>query len=280
MDFVSRLPLNPTKKDSVWVIVDRLTKSAHFIPIRIDYSLQKLTKLYIAEIKRLHEIPVSIISYRVLRFTSRFWKKLHEALGTRLNFSIAYHPQTDGQSERSSIQMALYKALYGRRCCTPLCWTLLSERRVLGSELVSKIENTVKLIHDRLKVSFDQQKSDVELKRKDIEFSVGDQVFLKVSSWKKVLQFGHKGKLSPRTTIRVEQIHEIFHVSMLRRYWSDASHIVPVDEIELRPKLTFKEEPIQIIDHDVKMLRKKTVPLVKVLWQNHDTEEATWEPEA
>ncbi|KAG8500940.1 hypothetical protein CXB51_002866 [Gossypium anomalum] len=100
MDFVSGLPLTPTKKDSVWVVVDRLTKSAHFIPVRTDYSLQKLAKLYVAGIVRLHGVPVSIISDRDPRFTSRFWRKLQEALGTRVDFSTAFHPQTDGQSER------------------------------------------------------------------------------------------------------------------------------------------------------------------------------------
>ena len=100
MDFVSGLPLTPSKKDSIWVIVDRLTKSAHFIPVHTDFSLQKLAKLYVAEIVRLHGVPVSIISDRDPRFTSRFWQKLHEVLGTRLNFSTAFHPQTDGQSKR------------------------------------------------------------------------------------------------------------------------------------------------------------------------------------
>ena len=96
MDFVSGLPLTPSKKDLIWVIVDRLTKSAHFIPVRTDYSLQKLAKLYVAKIVRLHGVPVSIISDRDPRFTSRFWQKLHEALGTRLNFSTTFHPQIDG----------------------------------------------------------------------------------------------------------------------------------------------------------------------------------------
>ncbi|XP_012472464.1 uncharacterized protein LOC105789640 [Gossypium raimondii] len=99
-NFFSGLPLAPTKKDSIWVIVDRLTKSAHFIPVRTDYFLQKLAKLYISKIVRLHRVSVSIISYRDPRFTSRFWKKLHEALGLRLDFSIVFHPQTNGQSDR------------------------------------------------------------------------------------------------------------------------------------------------------------------------------------
>ena len=100
MDFVVGLPLTGRRHDSVWVVVDRLTKSAHFLPVRTDYSLDKLAELYIKEIVRLHGIPVTIISDRDPRFTSRFWGKLQEALGTRLNFSTVFHPQTDGQSER------------------------------------------------------------------------------------------------------------------------------------------------------------------------------------
>ena len=104
MDFVVGLPLTGRRHDSVWVVVDRLTKSSHFLPVRTDYSLDNLTKLYIKEIVRLHGIPVSIISDQDPRFTSRFWGKLQEALGTRLNFSTAFHPQTDGQS-KSVIQI-------------------------------------------------------------------------------------------------------------------------------------------------------------------------------
>ena len=98
MDFVVMLPVTGRKHDSVWVVVDRLTKSAHFLPVRTDYSLDKLTELYIREIVWLHGIPILIISDRDPRFTSRFWGKLQEALGTRLNFSIAFHLQTDGPS--------------------------------------------------------------------------------------------------------------------------------------------------------------------------------------
>jgi len=158
MDFVVGLPRTIQKFDFIWVIVDRLTKSAHFLPINIRYSLEKLTELYIKEIVRLHGVPKSIISNRDPKFTSKFWESLHQALGTKLHLSSAYHPQTDGQSERtiqsledllracvlensnswdrylplieftynnsfhSSIGMAPYEALYGRKCRTPLCW--------------------------------------------------------------------------------------------------------------------------------------------------------------
>ena len=100
MDLVSGLPLTQQKHDSVWVIVDKLTKSAHFIPVKMDYSMDRLVELYVKEIIRLYGIPLSIVLYRDSRFTSRFWKELQSALGTRLNFSTAFHPQTDGKSER------------------------------------------------------------------------------------------------------------------------------------------------------------------------------------
>jgi hypothetical protein len=95
------LPRAPSGQDAIWVIVDRLTKSAHFIPYKINDSMQKMTELYIREIVRLHGVPNSIVSDRDPRFTSKFWGRLQDAMGTRLNFSTAYHPQTDGQSERT-----------------------------------------------------------------------------------------------------------------------------------------------------------------------------------
>ena len=223
MDFVVGLPLTRRKHDSVWVVVDRLTKLAHFLPVRNDYSLDKLAELYIKEIVQLHGIPISIISDRDPRFTSRFWGKLQEALGTRLNFSTTFHPQTDGQSERviqimedmlrscvidyegswdryiplvefvynssfqSSIGMAPYEALYGRKCRTPLCWTELSEKKVIGPDLIQETEEKVKMIRERLKVADDRQKSYADMKRKDIRYEIGEKVFLKVSPWKKVM---------------------------------------------------------------------------------------------
>jgi hypothetical protein len=334
MDFVSGFPMTPRKHNAVWVIVDRFTKSAHFLPVRMDFSLPRLAQLYIAEIVRLHGIPESIISDRDPRFTSRFWKSFQEALGSKLRFSTTFHPQTDGQSERviqvledmlrcvaidfegswekylhlvefaynnsfqASIQMAPFEALYGRKCRTPLCWMELSERRIVGPDLVRETEEKVKLIRDKLKAAHDRQKSYADLKRKEIEFNVGDRVFRKVSPWKKVFRFGRKGKLSPRfigpyeviervgpvayrleLPQELEKIHNVFHVSMLRRYRSDPSHVLSTEAIELQSDLTFEEEPVEILAYDVKELRRKSIPIVKVLWRNHTTEEATWEPE-
>ena len=140
-------------------------------------------------------------------------------------------------SFQSSIGMAPYEALYGRKCRTPLCWTELSEKKVIGPDLIQETEEKVKMIRERLKVANDRQKSYADMKRKDISYEIGEKVFLKVSPWKKVMRFGKKGKLSSRfigpyeviekvgpVAYRLalppdlEKIHNVFHVSMLRRY--------------------------------------------------------------
>ncbi|WCJ18415.1 Transposon Tf2-9 polyprotein [Euphorbia peplus] len=334
MDFASGLPRTQHGNDAIWVIVDRLTKSAHFLPVKVSFSLEKLAQLYVKQIVRLHGMPVSIVSDRDPRFTSRFWPSFQNALGTKLNFSTAFHPQTDGQSERtiqtledmlrgsilnfhgswdvhlplmefaynnsyqSSIDMAPYETLYGRRCRTPLCWSEVGGRQLLGPKLVQETSEKIKIIQQSLKEAQDRQKSYADLKRRPIEYDVGDKVFLKVSPWKGLLRFGKKGKLSPRfigpyeiverigpVAYRLQlpqnlsNIHDVFHVSMLRRYKSDPSHIIQEQPIELSGDLSYKEEPVAILAKEEKVLRNKIVPLVKVLSHRHSREEATWERE-
>ena len=154
------------------------------------------------------------------------------------------------------------------------------------------------MIREILKVATDRQKSHADMKIKYIPYEVGEKVFLKVSPWKKVMRFEKNGKLSPKFTgpyeviekvglvayclalpSDLEKIHNFFHVSMLTRYLSDPSHVVSSETIELRPDLTYEEEPVEILAREVKELRNKRIPLVKVLWRNHKTEEATWESE-
>ncbi|WRX11508.1 Reverse transcriptase domain - like 10 [Theobroma cacao] len=234
MDFVLGLPLTQRGKDAIWVIVDQLTKSAHFLAVHSTYSIEKLAQLYIDEIVRLHGVPLSIVSDRDPRFTSRFLPKFQEALGTKLKFSTAFHPQTDGQSERtiqtledmlracvidfigswdrhlplveftynnsfqSSVGMAPYEALYGRKCRTPLCWDEVGERKLVSVELIELTNDKIKVIRERLKVAQDRQKSYADKRRKDLEFEIDDKVFLKVSPWKGVIRFAKRGKLNPR----------------------------------------------------------------------------------
>ena len=201
-------------------------------------------------------------------------------------------------SFQSSIGMTPYEALYGRKCRTPLCWTDLSKKKVIGPDLIQETKEKVKMIRERLKVATNRHKSYADIKRKYIRYEISEKVFLKVSPWKKVMRFGKKGKLSPRfigpyevikkvgpvayhlaLPPELEKIHNVFHVSMLRRYRSDPSHIVSLETIKLRPDLTYEEEPVEILVLEVKELRNKKIPLVKVLWRNHKTEEATWESE-
>ncbi|XP_060183082.1 uncharacterized protein LOC132613038 [Lycium barbarum] len=194
--------------------------------------------------------------------------------------------------------MPPHKSLYGRKRRTPLCWSEVGERKLVGTEIVQQTEDKVKIIKDCLKIASDRQKSYVDLKSREIEHQVGDKVFLKVSPLKKIMRFGQKGKLSPRfirpyevlervglvayklaLPPKLDKIHNVFHVSILRRYRSDPSNILYVESIEVSPDLTYKEEPIQILAHETKDLRNNKIPLVRFLWRNHSGKEATWERE-
>ncbi|KAJ9552981.1 hypothetical protein OSB04_017026 [Centaurea solstitialis] len=234
MDFVTGLSATVRKHDAIWVVVDRLTKSAHFIAIREASSSEVLADIYVREIVARHGVPVTVISDRDVRFTSRFWNRFHEELGTTLQFSTAFHPQTDGQSERTiqtledmlracvlefggswdshlplvefsynnsfhaSIGMPPYEMLYGRRCRTPVCWGEVGQRELGSTEIVQRTTESVQLIRDRLRTAQSRQKSYADKRRSDLEFRVGDRVLLKVSPWKGVIRFRKRGKLGPR----------------------------------------------------------------------------------
>ncbi|GKB90332.1 putative reverse transcriptase domain-containing protein [Tanacetum coccineum] len=170
MDFVTKLPRTSSGHDTIWVIVDRLTKSAHFLPMREDYKMERLARLYLNEIVARHGVPISIISDRDSRFTSRFWQSMQEALGTRLDMSTAYHPQTDGSwdvhillveflynnSYHSSVRCAPFEALYGRKCCSPIMWAEVGECQLIGPELVQETTEKISQIKDRLKATHDR----------------------------------------------------------------------------------------------------------------------------
>ncbi|WVZ24011.1 hypothetical protein V8G54_002555 [Vigna mungo] len=234
MDFVTHLPRSSKGHDSIWVIVDRLTKSAHFLPINLRMSMEKLAELYIREILRLHGVPNSIVSDRDPRFTSRFWQLLQEALGSRLRMSSAYHPQTDGQTERTiqsledllracvldhlgswsevlplveftynnsyhpSIGMTPFEALYGRRCRTPLCWFQDGEAILIGPELLQQTTEKVKLIQERMRATRSRQKSYADQRKRPLEFNEGDHVFLRVTPVTGVGRAIKSKKLSPK----------------------------------------------------------------------------------
>ncbi|WVZ77744.1 hypothetical protein U9M48_025571 [Paspalum notatum var. saurae] len=234
MDFVVGLPRTQKGYDSIWVIIDRFTKSAHFIPVKTCYTAATYAGLYFSRIVSLHGIPVTITSDRGSVFVSRFWEHLQTALGTKLIRSSAYHPQTSGQVKRvnqivedmlracaltystkwdeclplsefaynnsyqKSLNMAPFEALYGRRCRTPLNWSEPGERVTFGPDLVTQAEEQVRFIQENLKRAQSRQKSYSDRRRRPLVFKEGDHVYLRVSPMKGVHRFGVKGKLAPR----------------------------------------------------------------------------------
>ncbi|GJX29837.1 putative reverse transcriptase domain-containing protein [Tanacetum coccineum] len=334
MDFITKLPRSSQGFDTIWVIVDRLTKSAHFLPIRENDPLDKLARLYLNRIVARHGIPASIICDRDGRFTSNFWRSFQKALGTDISMSTAYHPETDGQSERTiqtledmlracvidfgkgwvkhlplaefsynnsyhaSIKAAPYEALYGRKCRSPVCWAEVGEAQLTGPELIQETTEKIVLIKQRMQAAQDRQKSYADRKRKPMEFEVGDRVMLKVSPWKGVVRFGKRGKLNPRyvgpfkvlakvgkVAYRLElpqelsRVHHTFHVSNLKKCYADEPIVMPLEGIHVDDKLQFVEEPVEIMEREIKRLKRSRIPLVKVRWNSRRGPEFTWERE-
>ncbi|KAA3480533.1 reverse transcriptase [Gossypium australe] len=243
MDFVSGLPLTPRKKDTIWVG----------------------SKVYTEVLEEIARSFRQKTAFQYSFSSANIWSIRVDHSDSRRYVKIFF---------QSSIKMAPYEALYGRKCRTPLYWTALSVNKLHGVDLIKYSEQKVKLIRDCLKATSDRQKSYADLKRKDIEFEIGDKVFLKVSSWKKVLRFRRKGKLSPRfigpyeviervgpvayrlrLPSELEKIRNVFHISMLRRYRSDPSHVITPSEIEIRSDMTYEEEPICILARKVKYFK-------------------------
>ncbi|GKB23068.1 putative reverse transcriptase domain-containing protein [Tanacetum coccineum] len=245
--------------------------------------LDKLARLYLNKIVARHGIPVSIICDRDGRFTSNFWRSFQKALGTEISMSTAYHPEIDGQSERTiqtledmlracvidfgkgwvkhlplaefsynnsyqnSTKAAPYEALYGRKCRLPMCWAEVGEAQLTGPELIQETTEKIVLIKQRIQATQDRQKSYAGLKRKPMEFDVEDRVMLKVLPWKGVVCFGKR-------VMSLEGIH--------------------VDD-----KLQFVEEPVEIMEREIKRLKRSRIPLVKVCWNFKRGPEFTWERE-
>nr|GEX54750.1 putative reverse transcriptase domain-containing protein [Tanacetum cinerariifolium] len=266
--------------------------------------MEKLVRFYIDEIIAWHEVPVSISLDRDTRFTSRIWQTLQKALGTRLDMSTAYHPQTDGQSERTKQtledMLRAYVIEFGGswdvHLPSPVLWAEIRESRLIGPELVQETTDKVVLIKEKLKEAKDHQKSYADNRRKPLEFKVRDQVLLKVSPWKGVIHFRKKGKLASRYVgpfeilerIRpvayrlrlpeeLSSVHDIFHVSNLKKCLADANLHVPLKEIKIDKNLHFVEEHVEIMDREVKRLKRSKIPIIKVCWNSKCGPEFTWE---
>ncbi|GKB19616.1 putative reverse transcriptase domain-containing protein [Tanacetum coccineum] len=292
MDFVTKLPKTTTGQDTIWVIVDHLTKSAHILPMREDNMLEKLMRQYLKEVVSKHKVPVSIISDRDGKFTLHFWKSLNKALGTRLDMSTAYHPETNGQSERTiqtledmlcacvldfgkgwdkhlplvefsynnsyrtSIKAAPFEALYRRKCRSPICWAKVRDSQLTGPEIIYETTEKIIQIKSRIQAARDRQKSYA-----DIIAKIGTVAYR--------LELPEK----------LSRVHNTFHVSKLKKCMAEEPLAIPLDEIQVDDKLYFIEEPVEIMDREVKRLKQSRISIVKVRWNSRRGPEFTWERE-
>jgi hypothetical protein len=214
--------------------VDRLTKVAHFVPVKTRYATEKLAELYVEHILRLHGTPRTIVSDQGPQFVSKVWQSFHKLMGTTLNYSTAFHPHTDGQTERvnqvledmlracaltygtnwesslplaefsynnsfqASLRMAPFEALYGRKCTTPLAWSEVGERALFGPAIIEEAEEKVEKVRENLRIAQSRQRSYADKRRRELTFAVGDRVYMKDSPLRGTKRFLVKGKLAPR----------------------------------------------------------------------------------
>ncbi|GKA19660.1 putative reverse transcriptase domain-containing protein [Tanacetum coccineum] len=279
MDFVTKLPRTSSGYDTIWVIVDRLTKSAHFLPMRENDSMDKLTRLYFKEVVTRHGIPVSIICDSDDRFMSNLRRSFQKALGTRLDMSTAYHPQTDGQTERTIQALedmlracvidfgnaAPFEALYGRKCRSPVCWAEVGDTQLTGPEIIHETTEKILQIKQRIQATHDRQKSYADVRHKPLEFQVRDKVL------EKVRPVAYKLELPQQ----LSRVHSTFHVSNLKKCLFDESLVILLDEIHIDDKLHFAKEPIEIMDREVKRLKQSRIPIIKVRWNSRRGPEFT-----
>ncbi|GJR15455.1 putative reverse transcriptase domain-containing protein [Tanacetum coccineum] len=229
--------------------------------------METLTRLYIKEIVSRHGVPISIISDRDSHFTSRFWKSLQSALdfGKGWERHLPLVEFSYNNSYHASIKAAPFEALYGRKCRSPICWAEVGDVQLTGPEIIH--ETTKKIVQ----AARDRQRSYANIRRKPLEFQVGDHVMLKVSPRKVAYKLELPEELS--------NVHSTFHISNLKKCLSDESLVIPMKELRLDDKLNFVEEPVEIMDREVKQLKQSRIPIVKVRWNSKRRPKFTWERE-
>eukprot|EP00253_Pinus_taeda_P020306 PITA_20306 len=333
MDFITGLPKTKRNNDSIFVVVDKLSKAAHFIPVQSTYRAAQIAHIFMQNVFKLHGLPKTIISDRDVKFTSAFWKTLFVELGTQLNFSTAYHPQTDGQTERVNqmvedmlrayvmqqptrwedylhlvefaynngyhtlTQMSPFEVMYRWKCRTPTSWGGPEDKLSLGPKMLKEMEDMVKRVRVNLKATQDRQKNFADRKRRFKEFQVGDHVYIRIQAKRSTLQWSGCTKLAPRycgpfqILARVEpvayqlalpshiRVHNVFHVSVLKKYVYDPKHVIRWQDIQVEPEGEVLVEPLSILDRREVQLRKRVITQVKVQWRHFGPDEATWEDE-
>ncbi|GJX34410.1 putative reverse transcriptase domain-containing protein [Tanacetum coccineum] len=308
MDFVTKLPKTSNGHDTIWSCVDRLTNQHHFIPP---------SKIYMETLYKLNKKEIFSTTWRPIlssligqSFTTRFWQShCMKAFGTPIRHSTHDHPETIYKSERTiqtledmlracvidfgkgwerhlplvefsynnsyhaSIKAAPFEALYGRKCRSPVCWAEVGDVQLMGSKIIHETTEKIVQIRQRLQAARDRQRSYANVRRKPLEFQVGDRVMLKIL--KRVGPVAYTLELPEE----LSNVHSTFHVSNLKKCLSDESLVIPIKELRLDDTLNFVEEPVEIIDREVKQLRQSRIPIVKVRWNSKRGPEFTWERE-
>ncbi|GJU65082.1 putative nucleotidyltransferase, ribonuclease H [Tanacetum coccineum] len=272
MDFITKLPKTTNRHDTIWVIVDHLTKSAHFIPTQETDSMETLTRLYIKEIVSRHGVPISIISDRDSHFTSRFWQSLQSALdfGKGWEKHLPLVEFSHNNSYHTSIKAAPFEALYGLKCISPVCWAEVGDVQLTGPKIIHETTEKIVQIRQRLQAARDRQRSYANIRRKPLEFQVGDRVMLKVSPRKGVIRFGKRGNLNPRYIGPfkiLERIGPVAYKLELPEELKLRSERIRLDYVRL--KLNFKEEPVDIWI-EKSSTKTKDYSYIKVIWNSKE----------
>ncbi|GJZ48712.1 putative reverse transcriptase domain-containing protein [Tanacetum coccineum] len=257
MDFVTKLPKTATGQDTIWVIIDHLTKSAYFLPMQKDDTLGKLTRQYLKVVVSRHGVASFDLSLTRLEiYFLHFWKSLNKALGwdrhlllVEFSYNNSYH---------TSIKAAPFEALYGRKCRSPICWAKVGDSQLTGPEIIHETTEKIFQIKSRIQASRDHQKSYVDVRRKTLEFQVGDKIITNSRFVAYRLELPEK----------LSRVHSTFHVSNLKKCLADEPLAIPLDEIQVDDKLHFIEEPVEIMDREVKRLKQSRIPIVKVRWNS------------
>ncbi|GKA11350.1 putative reverse transcriptase domain-containing protein [Tanacetum coccineum] len=229
--------------EAVW---PTLTKSAHFLPMRKAYKIDRLARLYLNEIIARHGVPISIISDLYSRFTSRFWQTMQETLGTKLDMNTAYHAQTDCKSERTiqTLEDMLRACVpdFGK-CRSPIMWAEVGEGHLIGPELVQETTEKISQIKDRLKAA-------CSLDPFEITERIGPVVY------------------RLRLPKELNGVHDTFHVSNLKKCLADPTLQIPLDEIRVDAKFNFVEELVEILEREFNNLKRSIISIVKVRWNS------------
>nr|GFA32565.1 putative reverse transcriptase domain-containing protein [Tanacetum cinerariifolium] len=297
MDFITGLPRNPSGYDSIWVThglpVSVISDRDSLFTSRFWVSLQKALGTQL-DLSTAYHLETDRQSERTIQTLEDMLRACVIDFGSSWDKHLPLVEFSYNNSYYASIKAAPFEALYGRKCRSPICWSEVGESQLTGLELVRETMKKIVQIKNRLLTARSRQKSYANLKRRLTEFEVGDKVMLKVSPWKGVIRFGKRGKLSPRfigpfkvierigpvaykleLPNKLRGIHETFHVSNLKRCFVNDDVVILLDEVQLADKLHFVEEPVEIMDREVKRLKQSQILIVKVRWNSRRGPEFT-----